>query len=184
MFGRRASGADLQRGAKCTIIPPPHGPELTASVEMITNLPPPAFALPDRSCGTCTLCCRLPEIDEFSKPANEWCTNCVADQGCTIYEKRPQLCRDFLCFWKTGERLGPEWHPSIANMMIYGQGQQITVLVDPAYPAAWKHEPYAAQLHEWAIEADKQGGYVIVFSGDDVVKINPARLPATTSTGL
>ncbi len=70
--------------------------------------------------------------------------------------------------------LGPEWEPSVANMMVYGQGQQITVLVDPNYPLAWKTAPYATQLNDWAREAAGKGGYIIVFVGDAVFKINPS----------
>jgi hypothetical protein len=129
------------------------------------------FALGNRSCGTCTLCCRLPEIDELSKPANAWCLNCTAGQGCAIYDDRPQLCRDFLCSWMINEQLGPEWEPATAKMMVYGQGKQITVLVDPDYPSAWKEEPYATQLRQWAADADRHGNYIIVFVGDEVFKI-------------
>jgi hypothetical protein len=138
------------------------------------DLDQPAFGTAQRSCGTCTLCCRLPEIAELSKPANAWCVNCTAGQGCSIYDERPQLCRDFLCLWMINERLGPDWEPAIANMMVYAQGRQITVLVDPAYPSAWQAEPYQTQLRQWAVEAGKQGGYIIVFVGDDVFKINPS----------
>lgn len=156
---------------------------MTATVEPMTTPHPPASPLPERSCGTCTLCCRLPEIDEFSKPANAWCENCVAGQGCAVYHARPQLCRDFLCYWMTNDRLGAEWDPSVANMMVYGQGQQITVLVDPSHSSAWKQQPYAAQLRQWAAEAGESGGYVIVFSGDDIVKIDPS-LPLPSATIL
>jgi hypothetical protein len=146
---------------------------MTVPVEAMINLPASESGLPGRSCGTCTLCCRLPEIDELSKPANEWCVNCVAGKGCAIYDDRPKLCRDFLCFWMVSERLGPEWDPSTANMMVYRQGQQITVLVDPAHPSAWRREPYSTQLRQWAVEARERGGYIIVFAGDDIFKIDP-----------
>ncbi len=56
-------------------------------------------------------------------------------------------------------------------MMIYRQGPQITVLVDPDHPDIWRSEPYHPQLRAWANEAEPTGGYVIVFSPDDVVKI-------------
>jgi hypothetical protein len=145
---------------------------MTAPLDAPIASPTSEPAVGARTCGTCTLCCRLPEIDYFSKPANAWCPNCVAGHGCTIYDQRPQLCRDFLCSWMINDTLGPEWEPSKANMMIYGQGQQTTVLVDPAYPLAWKTEPHAAQLRDWAREAKHRGGYIIVFVGDDVFKID------------
>lgn len=139
----------------------------------MTFAPAPALPLPNRACGTCTLCCRLPEIEEFDKPANAWCENCIEGRGCAIYADRPQLCRDFLCQWMTDETLGPEWEPSISNMMVYRQGPQITVLVDPDHAATWTSKPYLTQLRSWAAESMHDGGYVIVFAGDDVTKIRP-----------
>ncbi|PTM92729.1 hypothetical protein C7449_107142 [Mycoplana dimorpha] len=56
-------------------------------------------------------------------------------------------------------------------MMIYRQGPQITVLVDPDHPDIWRSEPYHTQLRAWADEAELDGGYVIVFWQDDVFKI-------------
>lgn len=127
-----------------------------------------------RSCLGCTLCCRLPEIDAFSKPANVWCSHCSAEAGCAIYAERPQLCRDFLCLWMVDEGLGPEWDPARSHMMIYSQGQQMTVLVDPLHPGVWTMEPYHTQLRDWARRHEELGGYIIVFVGDDVFKIDPA----------
>jgi len=124
-----------------------------------------------RSCGTCTLCCRLPDIDLFEKPANVWCRHCVEDKGCSIYADRPSVCRDFLCLWMTDEALDEAWEPSRSHMMIYRQGPQITVLVDPDHPDIWRREPYRAQLHRWARRAELAGGYVIVFWRDDVFKL-------------
>lgn len=128
-----------------------------------------------RTCGTCTLCCRLPDIDELSKPANAWCSHCVDSKGCTIYENRPQTCRDFLCLWMTDNNLGPEWDPAKAHMMIYTQGPQMTVLVDPTYPDVWKMEPYGLQLQQWATKIEQTGGYIIVFVGNDVFKVEPQK---------
>lgn len=124
-----------------------------------------------RSCGTCTLCCRLPDIEALAKPANAWCDHCLPDKGCTIYQHRPALCRDFLCLWMTSPALGPEWEPARSRMMIYAQGPQTTVLVDPAHPGIWKKAPYAAGLKSLAQDAEKAGGYLILFVGDEVFKI-------------
>lgn len=126
-----------------------------------------------RTCGSCTLCCRLPDIDELLKPANEWCIHCVDGMGCKIYQSRPQTCRDFLCLWMTDPNLGPEWEPTKAHMMVYTQGPQMTMLVDPAYPDVWKEEPYSAQLRSRALDMAPHGGYIIVFVGDTVFKIEP-----------
>ncbi len=127
--------------------------------------------LPSRSCGTCTLCCRLPDIDALSKPANAWCSHCLPAKGCAIYKSRPTLCRDFLCLWMTSAALGPQWEPARSKMMIYTQGPQTTVLVDPDHPEIWKQAPFADDLKSLARDAEKAGGYLIVFVGDDVFKI-------------
>lgn len=132
---------------------------------------PATTALEDRSCGTCTLCCRLPDIDALDKPANQWCIHCQEAKGCSIYADRPDLCRDFLCFWRTDARLTSVWDPAISKMMVYGQGTQITVLVDPDHPGIWRQEPYHTQLKDWAAAFKQAGGYVIVFCGDDVFKV-------------
>lgn len=132
---------------------------------------PSPTTVPGRSCGTCTLCCRLPDIDLFDKPANAWCRHCIEGKGCSIYADRPSVCRDFLCLWMTDEALGEAWESSRSHMMIYRQGPQITVLVDPDHPNIWRREPYNTQLRAWADEAEPNGGYVIVFWQDDVFKI-------------
>lgn len=124
-----------------------------------------------RSCGTCTLCCRLPDIDLLDKPANAWCRHCVAGEGCSIYADRPSVCRDFLCLWMTDEGLAEVWEPSLSHMMVYRQGPQVTVLVDPDHPDIWRSEPYHSQFRAWADDAETTGGYVIVFRQDDVFKI-------------
>ena len=54
-------------------------------------------AVPGRSCGTCTLCCKLLQVPEVEKPLGEWCRHCDKGVGCTIYAERPQRCRDFFC---------------------------------------------------------------------------------------
>jgi hypothetical protein len=73
--------------------------------------------------------------------------------------------------------LGPEWDPLVSRMMIYEQGPQTTVLVDPDHPALWREEPYKAQLEAWAMAAAERGGYVIVFVGDAVFKVEPGKSP-------
>ncbi|MCV3738136.1 hypothetical protein OCK02_18180 [Rhizobium sp. TRM96647] len=69
------------------------------------------------------------------------------------------------------ENLGAEWEPSRSHMMIYRQGPQITVLVDPDFGDIWRREPYGTQLRAWGSKAASTGGYVIVFWRDEVFKI-------------
>lgn len=125
-----------------------------------------AIAVTGRACGSCTLCCYLPDIDELDKPANTFCRACIAGKGCSAYEARPATCRDFLCAWMSDAGIDEAWEPARCHMMVYRQGKQITVLVDPQHPEAWLREPYRDSLHRWAREARADGGYVIVYAGD------------------
>ncbi|SIR02078.1 hypothetical protein SAMN05880590_110160 [Rhizobium sp. RU35A] len=129
--------------------------------------------LAGRSCGTCTLCCDLPEIAALDKPANRLCRHGIAAKGCSIYERRPALCRDFLCLWRTDPSLGPEWKPDKAGLMIYRQGPQTTVLVRPDQPDAAAREPYASGLRLLAGQAEAAGGYLIVYVGEKVRRLRP-----------
>jgi hypothetical protein len=39
-----------------------------------------------RSCGTCSLCCKLPYVAELNKPINTWCPHARPGHGgCSIY---------------------------------------------------------------------------------------------------
>lgn len=126
-----------------------------------------------RSCDACSLCCILPDIDALEKPANATCRHCAPDKRCNIYANRPALCADFYCTWMKDASMGPEWQPVRAHMMVYMQGPQITVLVDPAYPEVYNQTPYREQLAQWAAHAEPAGGFVIVFVGDTAIKIEP-----------
>jgi len=46
-------------------------------------------------CGECTLCCTLFIVEELDKPAGTACSNCSIN--CSIYESRPQSCKDLKC---------------------------------------------------------------------------------------
>jgi hypothetical protein len=62
--------------------------------------------LQPRTCGTCTLCCKLIEVTELEKPRGTWCHHCRQHQGqggCNIYQDRPLGCREFVCGWLQGE---------------------------------------------------------------------------------
>ena len=38
-----------------------------------------------RTCGTCTLCCKVMAIAALKKPMNKWCEFCDKGAGCKIY---------------------------------------------------------------------------------------------------
>lgn len=130
---------------------------------------------PTRSCGDCTLCCKVMGIDALEKPRGSWCTNCDASKGCKIYETKPQECTDFQCGYITNPNLGEEWKPNHSKIIILPEdgGNRIAAHVDTSRPDAWKKEPYYSTLKEWARRGVPTGGQFIVYVGDRVFMILP-----------
>jgi len=60
------------------------------------------MGLKTRSCGDCTLCCKLPPVASLKKESYEWCKHCEIGAGCKIYKDRPLDCQAFECFWHAG----------------------------------------------------------------------------------
>jgi hypothetical protein len=105
-----------------------------------------------RVCGSCALCCKVLRIEELDKPAGQWCPHCTAGRdGCSIYHTRPGSCRSFHCNWLINPELGAEWRPITAKMvLVYDPpARRLAVHVDPAFPSAWRSEPYYRQLKAW-----------------------------------
>lgn len=96
-----------------------------------------------RNCDGCTLCCKLPRIPAISKPSNQWCAYCR--NGCSIHDHKPQVCREFNCWWLAGAGDEQE-RPDRAHFYISGNAgdDALKVLVDSDYPDAWR----ASQLLE------------------------------------
>ena len=53
----------------------------------------------ERACGGCVLCCYLAFA---GKPHGVLCQFAKPGVGCTIYDSRPVICRDFCCSWLAG----------------------------------------------------------------------------------
>jgi hypothetical protein len=118
---------------------------------MTTATAPPPALVAGRTCGTCTLCCKVVGVSELAKPAGSWCSHCRPSRGCTIYDMRPAGCRDFYCEWLRSEKLGPEWKPERAKFaIIVSERGHLTVCVDPGFPMAWRQPPYYESLRRWA----------------------------------
>ncbi len=78
------------------------------------DIPP----IPGRDCGSCTVCCTLMAIDkpEMQKQAGVACRHCAA--GCTIYDTRPSLCRDYFCGWRQLPILDDSWRPDRSGVFV------------------------------------------------------------------
>ena len=108
--------------------------------------------VPGRSCGACSLCCKVVGVEELAKPIGAWCSHCHLQKGCAIYETRPPSCRMFICQWMLAAGLGPEWKPDRAKfaMLKSAGGRHLTVFADPGNPFAWRRSPYYENLKHWA----------------------------------
>ena len=66
-------------------------------------------------CGECTVCCILPALEVLNKRAGEKCINC--NNGCTIYETRPEPCKEFRCIYHQNEVVNIALRPDKCGVM-------------------------------------------------------------------
>jgi hypothetical protein len=132
---------------------------------------------PGRSCGTCTLCCKVFDVPSLNKVAGQWCRHCLPGRGCGIHATRPDHCRAFHCLWMTEGWIGPEWKPERSKMVLtIDQGTHfLLVQVDPGQANAWKRQPYYGQLKAWAEAALRQRHHVVVFVNRNATVVLPDR---------
>jgi hypothetical protein len=126
-----------------------NGPELGGPAPQIDAANP---LVPGRSCGTCSLCCKVYSVEELSKPAGKWCIHSVRGGGCGNHANRPHVCRQFYCSWLVDPHLGPEWKPEVSRFVMSANPayQALTLMVDPGRPLAWKREPYYSVLKKFS----------------------------------
>lgn len=131
-----------------------------------------------RTCGACSLCCKLLPIAALDKPHDEWCAHCrPGNGGCTIYENRPQTCQTFACHWLAFPNVGDHWYPLKSKMVVQVTGGHdenydvfIDVHVDRAAPNAWRTEPYYSELRRMSAAART---LVRVFHGSRIWMMLP-----------
>jgi hypothetical protein len=142
-------------------------------------------------CGDCNMCCKLLDVVELSKPANQWCVHCEIGKGCRIYDMRPVPCRDFECLWLESQRemrpLPAELRPDRCKMMLTFAQNRRDVLgyCDPAAPDDWKRPSVLRLLHVLA----SQGVRVMFGTGRrffavDKDRIRPAEISDADADGV
>ena len=75
-------------------------------------------------CGNCTACCRDLELHEIPSAIGELCKHCTED-GCSIYEDRPEECKKFRCMWLQMENAGKELRPDICGVIFSRKSDDI-----------------------------------------------------------
>ena len=89
-------------------------------------------------CGNCTLCCELLPIQALNKPHSEKCKYC--ETNCTIYEDRPDDCKNFNCLWVETDQSDESLRPNNTHVIFekIPNVKAYLALVDPKYPLAYK----------------------------------------------
>ena len=81
-----------------------------------------------RSCLPCTACCTTMAVKALDKPRGVRCKH-LTDQGCGIYETRPDECRKFYCLWAdpNAEALDiPDWgRPDRTGVVLAAMGHDL-----------------------------------------------------------
>lgn len=130
---------------------------------------------PQRTCGTCSLCCKLMEVETLYKPAGTWCSKCSPPNGCSIHPQRPDECKAFTCGWLSIPGLIEDWRPQRSKIILYltDKGDQLNVLVDPGSPTNWRQPVFYDQLKMWARQSARGGPDVLVHVGNRSIAILP-----------
>ena len=76
----------------------------------------------NRECGACRECCTgtlQADIYGYAMDKGRPC-QFLGGEGCTIYQKRPQLCKDYKCHWLEDDGIEvPEWmRPDLSKVII------------------------------------------------------------------
>lgn len=131
--------------------------------------------VPGRSCDDCTMCCKLLAVESIEKPRATWCPHCNQKRGCRIYADRPGECGAFYCGYRRLPQIGERWKPSKSKLVINHEADtgRIVIHVDPVRPDAWRIEPFYGVLKQWSATAARQGGMVIVWTGDRATLVYP-----------
>ncbi|HEX6858726.1 MAG TPA: YkgJ family cysteine cluster protein [Caulobacteraceae bacterium] len=129
-------------------------------------------AASNKSCGDCAMCCKAFEIEAIAKARHTMCGHFKKGVGCGVYEIRPQACRQFVCLWLADEKMDAAWRPDRAKFILWGD-KQLMVDVDPAYPDAWKREPYYSKIKLAADPRKSPVAQVVVRNGREVVIVFP-----------
>ncbi|MGX1149118.1 Fe-S-cluster containining protein [Bradyrhizobium ottawaense] len=107
-----------------------------------------------RQCGSCNACCDILEVAAVDKPVNQLCKHWQTGTGCTIYDRRPQMCRSFVCAWLQGH-LDDDWFPAKSGIIVHFSQDAVNVTVDDHCPDRWREEPYFSKLAEWSLKWDQ-----------------------------
>jgi hypothetical protein len=141
------------------------------------NLDTPMIVAPSskKTCGDCTLCCKVMAIEEIAKPMSSWCPHCGPGRGCLIYPTRPAECQTFSCLWLIDDRFDERWKPSKSKLVLTTSQDGFEIRCDPGFPDAWRKEPFRSEIRELAVSAEPHDVTVVVIVGQKMTLVTPDR---------
>ena len=103
----------------------------------------------ERSCGGCTLCCDLLQVESIGKRAGAHCLHCEVGVGCAIYDNRPGECHTFDCGWRQTAAMGEHLRPDRCGVAFesFPPERVLVAQVDRNRPEAHLEEPVKKLIH-------------------------------------
>lgn len=109
-------------------------------------MPPPQE--PERSCGECTLCCTVLRVDELRKLGGISCA-ALGARGCTVYARRPHICRAYRCLWLQGQLDAGDRPDRVGAVLdIVFEGGATLLAIREATPGAFERSPQLQAIAE------------------------------------
>ena len=131
------------------------------------------LAIPGKTCGECTLCCKVLDIVELAKPAGKLCGDCVrsGSGGCGIYATRPQVCRSYECLWKGDRAMSQQLRPDRVGTLLMEDpdSEEYRAVCDPEKPFAW----LTPLIFKHLVAMAKSGRTVVAKAGLKAWRIHP-----------
>lgn len=120
-----------------------------------------------KSCGSCTMCCKVLAVNELAKPMGVRCVHVARARGCSIYAERPHACRSFECVWLMDPEMPHRFRPDQTKVVLDQdpEGTRLIARCDPANPQAWRRNPMYAALKGYAADTWGTGRIVLAVAG-------------------
>lgn len=128
-----------------------------------------------KTCGPCTMCCKVMRVDELEKPGGVMCAHARPGRGCGIYDTRPVSCRSFQCVWLMDAEMPHRFRPDQTKVVLDQdhEGRRLIARCDPANPLAWRRAPMFAALKGYAQDHWGTGKVVMAVAGRRAWLITP-----------
>jgi hypothetical protein len=135
-----------------------------------------------KPCNQCSLCCKLIDVEGLAA-AGKWCPHCkpgTKGGGCTIHDKRPEICIGYNCLWRESPVLKEDFAPHRCGIVFeaYTPENVVVALVDKYKADAWKRGAPKLLITQML----KDGFVVWVRIGKDRHLILPKGVSQATAT--